>query len=55
MKKRHYNASVWALNEYLKLPYSKLPDHVLSQIAKCRKQSIKKVKYQPDKIVIKFN
>lgn len=50
--KRHRKASAWALREYLKLPEARLPHSILQQIEKYRQQTIQKVKYEPDRIVI---
>jgi hypothetical protein len=52
LTRRHRKASAWALREFLKLPHATLPDHILRQIAVSREQTIKRVKYEPDRIVI---
>lgn len=50
--KRHRKASAWALREYLKMPEACLPENMLRQIEKHRQQAIRKVKYEPDRVVI---
>ncbi|MCX6318703.1 MAG: hypothetical protein NTW29_15585 [Bacteroidetes bacterium] len=52
VKRLQRKASAWALREYLKLPYARLPDALLAQIAMSRRQTIQRVKYEPDRIVI---
>lgn len=52
LKKMHAKASAWALREFMKLPEARLPDSILKQIADWRGQKIKKVKSEPDRIVI---
>lgn len=52
ISKQHAKASAWALREFLKLPDARLPENILQHIAESRGQVIKKVKYEPDRIVV---
>lgn len=52
IRKLQAKSSAWAFREYMKLHSAKLPDSILSQIEQHRMQKIKKVKYEPDRIVV---